>query len=381
VNTGSSVFKALCTPDNVLSTNARSNVPTTSYLYLKSRFDLARVNTDQNTISGSGKTWKGLEGIAKGTTWGEPDVILREIKADGTIILSIFEFKIGYGKPSDTGAKATEWNQLTRVKRNLELLIAEWILEKGGLAEVRKQYPKWKKPVIKLYFVGWAAPSAAAVQLVHPTNYTPPSGYTVAPLNGEGFGNLTGMNSSFITKIIEELNYARAFALSKAIEEIRNDPEYVAARAAYEANMMRQFAQARQLPMKPVSEVSSVRQTNAKKKPAKKANASGAGQVAGQVESLVNVFRQRGKTNANFVVQSALTKPDAFQKLYKGFAESFVVPGNAPTNTALGRMQRAIMAAREGKSPGNKNLATLNKFSQLLGTMGPRGGPKKKANQ
>ncbi len=372
-NTGSGVFKALCTPSQVLS---GKNIVKNSILYLKSRFVLSRVNDDKTAISG-GKTWKGLESIAKGTTWGEPDVILREIKEDGSIILSIFEFKIGYGKSSDSGAKATEWNQLTRVKRNLELLINEWISENGGLAEVRKKYPKWKRPVIKLYFVGWAAPNESSVELVKPTNYVPPSGYEVQPLNGTSFGTLTGMNANFINKLVEELNYARAFALSKAIEEIQRDPEYISARANYERNMMRQLAQARQLPMKPVSEVSSVREGNKKKTVAKAANASGAGQVAGQVESLVNLLRRRGAANANFMVQSALTNPNKFPALYKQFLETFVAPGNAPTNTAIGRMRLAVRKAREGRSPGNKNLAALNMFNSYLSTVGVRGGKKK----
>jgi hypothetical protein len=172
------------------------------------------VNEDNSLTSNSGvKRWSGLKDIAKGTTWGEPDVILREIKADGTIVLSIFEFKIGYGKPSDSGANASEWNQLSRVKRNLELLIDEWVGEQGGSDQVNKKYPLWKRPIIKLYFVGWSAPSADKVDLTRPTNWNPTREYEVTPLNNIGFGNLTGLNSSFITHIIEELQYARAMAL------------------------------------------------------------------------------------------------------------------------------------------------------------------------
>lgn len=364
IDTGSSVFKALCTPRDVLAAK-NANVPSSSYLYLKSRFELDLVNSDNRAISSGAKTWKGLEGIAKGTSWGEPDVILREIKADGSITLSIFEFKIGYGKSSDSGAKATEWNQLTRIKRTLELLIDAWIIQNNGLKEVRKLYPKWKRPQIKLYFVGWSAPNAQSVQLVRPTNYVPPVGYNVEPLNSTGFGNLTGINASFVNKLIQELNYARAFALTQALEKIRADPEYIEARRLFEASMMRQFAQARQLPMKPVSEVSNERPAT-KKKPVKKANASGAGQVAGQVASLVNVMRQRGKTNANFIVQSALTNPNKFSKLYTQFLQTFVAPGSAPTNTAMGRMRAAIRTAREGKTPNNPNWAKLNMFNQYL---------------
>ena len=287
-STGSSVFKALCTPSQIL--NGRFNRKPVSYLYLKSRFTLARVNDDNNLTSNGGtKRWSGLKDIAKGTTWGEPDVILRELKADGSIVLSIFEFKIGYGKSSDSGAKATEWNQLSRVKRNLELLIDEWIGEQGGPQQVKQKYPLWKRPVIKLYFVGWSAPSVDKVQLTRPTNWNPTSEYEVIPLNNIGFGNLTGLNSSFITHIIEELQYARAMALVQAIEAIRQDPEYRSARNAAVQTMMRQLAQAHQLPMKPVSEVSSVRQGNGPVKKAK-VNASGAGRVAAQEKSLVNLM-------------------------------------------------------------------------------------------
>lgn len=362
-HTGSSVFKGLCTPRQIL--DGTFNKKPVSYLYLKSRFTLSRVNDDNTVITGGAKRWSGLKDIAKGSTWGEPDVILREIKADGSIVLSIFEFKIGFGKPSDSGAKATEWNQLVRVKRNLELLINQWITEQGGAAKVKTKYPLWKRPTIKLYFVGWSAPSPAAVELVRPTNYTPPTGYEVTPLNSTGFGNLTGLNASFITHIIEELQYARAMALVQAIDQIRADPDYQAARNAHVQNMMRQMAQARQLPMKPVSEVSSVRQGN-KAKPKAKANTSGMGQVAEQEKVLVNLMRQKGSKNANFVIQSALTSPNKFSRLYKQFLQTFVAPGNAPTNTALGRMRSAIRKAREGKTPNHPNWEKLNMFNQLL---------------
>jgi hypothetical protein len=373
-HTGSSVFKGLCTPKQIL--DGSFNKKPISYLYLKSRFTLSRVNEDNTVITGGAKRWAGLKDIAKGATWGEPDVILREIKADGSIVLSIFEFKIGFGKPSDSGAKATEWNQLVRVKRNLELLINEWITEQGGAAKVKTKFPLWKRPTIKLYFVGWSAPSPDAVQLIRPTNYTPPSGYEVTPLNSTGFGNLTGLNSDFITHIIEELQYARAMALVQAIEEIRKDPEYQSARNTHMQTMMRQMAQARQLPMKPVSEVSSVRQGN-KPKPKNKANTSGMGQVAVQEQALVNLMRQRGRTNANFIVQSSLTNPNNFAKLYKSFVNHFVVPGDAPTNTPVGRMRVAIRKAREGKNRSSSNWAALNLFNNYLSTVGPRGGKKK----
>jgi len=373
-HTGSSVFKGLCTPRQIL--DGTFNKKPVSYLYLKSRFTLSRVNEDNTVITEGAKRWSGLKDIAKGATWGEPDVILREIKADGSIVLSIFEFKIGFGKPSDSGAKATEWNQLVRVKRNLELLIDEWIAEQGGAAKVKTKYPLWKRPTIKLYFVGWSAPRPDAVELIRPTNYTPPSGYEVTPLNSTDFGNLTGLNAPFISHIIEELQYARAMALVQAIEQIRADPDYQAARNAHVRNMMRQMAQARQLPMKPVSEVSSVRQGN-KAKPKAKANASGMGQVAEQEKVLVNLMRQRGKSNANFVVQSALTNPEKFSAMYKSFVESFVVPGGAPTNTPLGRMRAAIAKAREGKNRESNNWKTLNLFNQYLSASGPRGGKKK----
>jgi hypothetical protein len=136
------------------------------------------------------------------------------------------------------------------------------------------------------------------------------------------------------------------------------------------------MAQARQLPMKPVSEVSSIRQGN---KPAKKAkvNASGAGCVAAQEKSLVNLMRQRGSRNANFIVQSAITNPNAFPRLYSEFSKTFVAPGNAPTNTAIGRMRLAIRRAREGKFPGNKNLNALGMMNQYLSTVSVRGGKKR----
>jgi hypothetical protein len=169
-------------------------------------------------------------------------------------------------------------------------------------------------------------------------------------------------------------------ALVQAIEKIRDDPDYQAARNAHVQNMMRQMAQARQLPMKPVSEVSSVRQGN-KAKPKAKANASGMGQVAAQEQAWVNIMRQRGRNNANFVVQSAITNPEKFTSMYATFLKHFIEPGGAPTNTGPGRMRNAIRRAREGKKPGNANLEKLNLFNTIVSSRGAAGGLKKPAGK
>jgi len=249
--------------------------------------------------------------------------------------------------------------------------------EQGGAAKVKTKYPLWKRPTIKLYFVGWSAPRPDAVELIRPTNYTPPSGYEVTPLNSTDFGNLTGLNAPFISHIIEELQYARAMALVQAIEQIRADPDYQAARNAHVRNMMRQMAQARQLPMKPVSEVSSVRQGN-KAKPKAKANASGMGQVAEQEKVLVNFNETAWKIQRQFCCsisthQSQKNSRPCIKVLLRVLSfQGALLQTRHWVECAPPLPRRAKCKNRE-----SNNWKTLNLFNQYLSASGPRGGKKK----
>jgi len=183
-------------------------------LYLKAKFSLADVNS----------VWPNLRTHAKGKDDVEPDIIMWSKEPNpqkGNQLwptVSIIEMKIGLGK-NDAG----EWNQLCRLKKTFEI----W------LDQISRQRPNWllqhmeqgwQVPQIKMYFVGWAAPSSERVVLVKPTNTY---GYynqnelkwKVTPLNGADFGALTGIRASFVSKIIQELNHNRAKAFYTTMSE------------------------------------------------------------------------------------------------------------------------------------------------------------------
>lgn len=203
------------------------------HLFLKSKFSLQ----DVNTLPG----WKELQLRAKGANDVEPDIIVcapRSVTDTGFNLrkptVFIVEMKIGLGK-SDS---IPEHHQLCRTKR----LIEKWLDEFETSIRNRKNtaYPGWERPEVKLVFVGWAAPtpdrvvfkvpgrtigtagSAVMVPYVNQGSGTVFDAYSVTKTNSEGYGKLSGVRASFVSKIIEDLNFKRASAFYKVFAELSN---------------------------------------------------------------------------------------------------------------------------------------------------------------
>lgn len=161
-------------------------------VYLKCKFPLTDVNTDTTPIqSNMPTTWKDLftKKLAKGQAHCEPDVIIR---TDTEV--RIFEMKMGLGK-SDTVDKASEANQLARGKKVFENFIDTYNLNLSG--NVRRNN-------IKLFFVGWSAPTNESVVFTGaPWSF---GEYAVTKVNGMGMTRYAPINSEIVTKIITMLN-------------------------------------------------------------------------------------------------------------------------------------------------------------------------------
>jgi hypothetical protein len=108
--------------------------------------------------------------------------------------------KMGLGK-KDTEAKASEANQLARCKHLFEI----W-LENSEI--------KFPSSNIKLFFVGWSAPSNGDVEF----RAAPWSRgeYAVTAINGMGMKTYAPINSEIVTKIITMLNIIKLEQFYKA---------------------------------------------------------------------------------------------------------------------------------------------------------------------
>jgi hypothetical protein len=161
-------------------------------VYLKCKFPLTDVNSDGTPIqSSTTMTWKDLftKKLAKGQAHCEPDVIIR---TDTEV--RIFEMKMGLGK-SDTVDKASEANQLARGKKVFENFIDAYNVNLNGNV---------KKNNIKLFFVGWSAPTNEDVVFTGaPWSI---GEYAVTKINGMGMTRYAPINSEIVTKIITMLN-------------------------------------------------------------------------------------------------------------------------------------------------------------------------------
>lgn len=167
-------------------------------IYLKCRFSLANLGKDDEFVNGrDGKRWKDLTG--KGVNSVEPDVIVRvgnEIR--------IFELKMGLGKP-ETTTNPHECHQLMRCKRLFDNWIAEGVFNLQSL------------PVIKLYFVGWSAPTDKAVVFAPSPLQTPK--YHVTKMNSTGMAKLTSINAQLVSAIILELDRKRLKAFNSTVDK------------------------------------------------------------------------------------------------------------------------------------------------------------------
>jgi len=164
-------------------------------IYLKCRFSFEELKTDTTKVSpGYDKTWGSLGGKGKDSV--EPDVIVRvgnEIR--------IFELKMGLGK-KETSTDPKECHQLMRCKRLFENWASKY---------------NYDLPKIKLYFVGWAAPSDAAVEFGESPLMT--SNYNVTKINSEGMARLTSINAKLVSAIILELDRKRIRAFNSLINK------------------------------------------------------------------------------------------------------------------------------------------------------------------
>jgi hypothetical protein len=188
---------------------------TKNAVYLKSKFSLATLNAIP--------AWGAISDKAKGTGEVEPDIIVWSpptANSGGRPIVHIIEMKIGKGK-KDSGE---EHNQLCRVKALCELWMNQY--DKSKNATDVKNKVGWKRPLIKMWFCGWAAKTNADVVFQRPGEYmgqrnpvripysSKNANWRVGTINAAGFGELTGIRSQFISKIIEELNYKRTVAFN-----------------------------------------------------------------------------------------------------------------------------------------------------------------------
>lgn len=179
-------------------------IATKPRLYLKSKFTLTLVNSDTGRICPGGPTWREIMEHAKGKTDCEPDLIVRTHDA-----ILIFELKMGYGKP-ETRTQPKEYHQLLRARHLLEKFMTD-----------PEYLTMAVKPTIKLYFVGWSAPTAASVVFAAPTwEESLPVARRVKPINGPGMKtNGCPINDEIVTKIIGILNIQRAIAYYNALKK------------------------------------------------------------------------------------------------------------------------------------------------------------------
>ena len=218
-------------------------------IFLKSKWSLTSVN--------SLPQWAPLKTRAKGENDVEPDIIVCDPNR-GHPIVYIVEMKIGNGK-KDGGE---EHNQLCRVKMLWEIMLHEF--EQAETAQGRSAWftqrrangvdVSRRRPEIKMLFVGWAAKTNQDVEFNTPArlmgrngvpvpyyagNSIPPN-WTVLKINGDGFGAVSGIRASYVTKIIQELNWIRAHGFFQAMQEIMQNANIITARNAWLANFGRE---------------------------------------------------------------------------------------------------------------------------------------------
>jgi len=167
----------------------------TERIYLKCRFSFDDLKKDNGKVSPDyPDTWGGLSGKGKNSV--EPDVIVRvgnEIR--------IFELKMGLGK-KESGTEPKECHQLMRCKRLFENWASEY---------------NYELPIIKLYFVGWAASSDADVEFGKSKLMTVK--YNVTKINSDGMARLTSINAKLVSAIILELDRKRIKAFNSLINK------------------------------------------------------------------------------------------------------------------------------------------------------------------
>lgn len=173
-------------------------------LYLKSKFKLSGlVNNDNTPVVRGGPTWADLTEHSKGKVDCEPDLIVRTPTE-----LHIYELKMGWGK-KEANTQPKEYHQLLRARRLFEKFMAE------------PEFANEPKPKIKLYFVGWSAPTDEAVIFgIPPWADDLPLERRVTKVNAEGLVNSgCPLNHQLVTKIVSMLNLQKAIAYYEALKK------------------------------------------------------------------------------------------------------------------------------------------------------------------
>jgi hypothetical protein len=220
-------------------------------MFFKSNFDLKRVNSFQDVFASIRKPARGkTAAINKNVTWAEvktmtkgkdnvqPDVLIWEWNGRSAPILNIIEMKAGFGEAGATDSNPTEYIQLCRCKR----LFEHWLdqleaairnsLNNPHVQKIKKILNSnvaggWRRPEIKLWFVGFAATSQTEISFGKPGKVwtlAQPVPYNVGTLTGVEFGTKFGIAVNFINEAVAELNQFRRTSLEQTIAKFQQPP-------------------------------------------------------------------------------------------------------------------------------------------------------------
>jgi len=226
--------------------------PAGRIMFFKSNFDLKRVNSFNDVFASIRKpargktaavnktvTWAEVKTMTKGKDNVQPDVLIWEWNGRGAPILHIIEMKAGFGEAGATDSNPTEYIQLCRCKRLLE----HWLDQLETSIRNRLNNPHiqkikqilnqgvtggWRRPEIKLWFVGFAASSQAEISFGRPGKVwtlAQPAIYNVETLTGIEFGTKFGIAVKFINEAVANLNQYRRISLEETIGKFQQPPE------------------------------------------------------------------------------------------------------------------------------------------------------------
>ena len=198
-------------------------------IFLKCKFDLSAVNSDNTIITGTRKTWKELgvsNSVKKGKMAVEPDLITYSWPVGAPRpILKVFELKVGDGEN-----KSGEHEQLMRV---VHLLRNHLIPELVRLGWISAQYI----PDVQIFFCAWRF--GVANPLTEP-NFTlwkefggnVPAAWRVKKLNGAyEFTGEVKINPAAIQALLLSMQLRREEALHLLLSKYRRFGRFGALRA------------------------------------------------------------------------------------------------------------------------------------------------------
>jgi hypothetical protein len=211
-------------------------------MFFKSKFNLAKVNSFTDVFArkrdGTSVTWAGLKNMTKGKDDVEPDVLIWEWDGRTRPILNVIEMKAGFGEAQASDSKLKEYIQLCRTKRTFEHWfdqLQEKVYRKPKNSQNIRNIKRtlngsavsWMRPVVKLWFVAFAAKDQAQINFGRPGKVwtlTDPVSYNVEPLTGEEFGVRFGIPVPFINRAVAKLNQYRRESLQETIDKFQKPP-------------------------------------------------------------------------------------------------------------------------------------------------------------